>query len=519
MTELPHGTVTLLFTDVEGSTQLQHRLGEAYQEVVAEHRRLLEEAFDAHQGVVVDRQTESFFVAFARARQATQAAAAAQAALAEHVWPDGVEVKVRMGIHSGDPEVAGDRYVGLAVARAARICACAHGGQVLLSSSARGLLSDHDQAALRPLGFYRLKDFSAPEPIAQLVIEGLPSQFPPLRTEAAPSRRKWLVIGAGVLVLVAVIAGAAVALTGGGSGSVTVGPTSIAVIDPKSNKVVDAIDLGFKSSLIAAGEGSVWVVDPGGSTLRKIDPRTHKVDTIGISVGAGAVPFGLATGEGAIWVAVLRGTRQVVLKLGPRVGNLEQTIPYGGQATTGELFRFHPLAVGDGSVFAIDSAGGGIWRIDARTGKPRKLVEGLDALSLAFGGGAVWAAGSSGVTKIDALTGQELGSATVGSQSFGETASVAFGANAAWYAASSGHTLSKLDPQSVSTTQTFSVGLGPSGISVGEGAVWVANSRDGTVSRVDPRGGEPRAIKTGQMPGGVVAAYGAVWTSPGEPRS
>ena len=76
----------------------------------------------------------------------------------------------------------------------------------MLSSSARGLLSDHDQAALRPLGFYRLKDFPAPEPIAQLVIEGLPSQFPPLRTEAAPSRRKWLVIGAGVLVLVAVIA-------------------------------------------------------------------------------------------------------------------------------------------------------------------------------------------------------------------------------------------------------------------------------------------------------------------------
>ena len=137
MTELLHGTVTLLFTDVEGSTQLQHRLGDAYQEVVAEHRRLLEQAFAAHEGVVVDRQTESFFVAFARARQAVAAAADAQRALADHGWPDGVQVKVRMGIHSGDPEVAGDRYVGLAVSRAARICACAHGGQVLLSSSAR----------------------------------------------------------------------------------------------------------------------------------------------------------------------------------------------------------------------------------------------------------------------------------------------------------------------------------------------------------------------------------------------
>ncbi len=518
MTGLPHGTVTLLFTDIEGSTQLQHRLGEGYQEVVAEHRRLLEEAFAAHQGVVVDRQTESFFVAFARARQATQAAAAAQQAIAEHAWPEGVAVKVRMGIHSGDPEVAGDRYVGLAVSRAARICASAHGGQVLLSSSARGLLSDHDRAALRPLGFYRLKDFSEPEPIAQLVIEGLPSQFPPLRTEAAPSRRKWLLIGVCVLVLVAVVAGLAVALTGGGSDSVKVGPTSLVVIDPKSNKVVDAIELGFKSSLIAAGEGSVWVVDPKGSTLLKIDPRTHKMDTIGISVGAGDIPFGLVAGEGAVWVAVLRGTTQVVLEFGPQVGNRELTIPYGGQASATELFRYSPLAVGGGSVFAIDSAAGGIWRINPHTGKRRMLAEGLDALSLAAGAGAVWTAGSSGVTKIDPQTGQELGSATVGTQTFGETASVAFGANAAWYAVSSSDTLSKLDPQSVSTTRTYPVGSGPSGIAVGEGAVWVANSRDGTVSRVDQHGGQPRAISTGQTPGGVVAAYGAVWTSPGEPR-
>ena len=166
MSELPHGTVTLLFTDVEGSTQLQHRLGDAYQEVVAEHRRLLEAAFDVRGGVVVDRQTESFFVAFTRARHAVQAAADAQQAIAEHKWPDGAQVRVRMGIHSGDPELAGDRYVGLAVSRAARVCASAHGGQVLLSSSARALLSDHDRSGLRSLGFYRLKDFPEPEPIS-----------------------------------------------------------------------------------------------------------------------------------------------------------------------------------------------------------------------------------------------------------------------------------------------------------------------------------------------------------------
>jgi peptide/nickel transport system substrate-binding protein len=207
-----------------------------------------------------------------------------------------------------------------------------------------------------------------------------------------------------------------------------------------------------------------------------------------------------------------------VLELGPEVGDLRRTIPYGGEAQAPVLFRLHPLAVGGGAVWAIDSAVGGIWSIP-HAGSARKLAEGLDALSLAAGGGAVWVAGSSGVTKLDALAGLELGSASIGSQPFGETASVALGGNAVWFAASSGQTLSKLDPQTVATTRTFSVGRGPSGIAVGEGAVWVANSRDGTVSRVDPQRDQPGTIRLGQTPGGIVAAYGAVWTSPGEPRS
>jgi len=298
-TELPTGTVTLLFTDVEGSTQLQHRLGESYQEVVAEHRRLLEAVFFEHGGVVVDRQTESLFVAFPRARHAVEAAAAAQQALARHEWPDRAQVKVRIGIHSGDPELSGDRYVGLAVSRAARICACAHGGQILLSSSARALLSDHDRSSLRNLGAYRLKDFPDPEPISQLLVDGLPAAFPPLRTEAATSRKKRLLLVGVSILLAAVLTVAIVALNGGGS-SVTLAPTSVAVIDPASNKVKDAVDLGFKSNLIATGEGYVWVVDPNGSTLSRIDPRTYETQNFGIAVGAGDIPFGLAAGAGAV---------------------------------------------------------------------------------------------------------------------------------------------------------------------------------------------------------------------------
>ena len=520
MGDLPRGTVTLLFTDIESSTQLQHRLGvERYQEVVAEHRRLLESAFADHNGVVVDRQTESFFVAFARARDAVEAAASSQQAIALQSWPNGVQVRVRMGIHSGDPEVAGDRYVGLAVSRAARICSSAHGGQVLLSSSTRALLSDHNRSELRDLGAYPLKDFAAPERISQLVVEGLPAQFPPLRTQAERSNRRRLLLGAGAMAVVAAIAVVLTAVLTRGSSSVEVGETSLAVIDPNTNKVAHALDLGFKSNLIAAGEGYVWIVDPNGSTLWRIDPETREKKGLGIAVGAGTIPFGLAVGEGSVWVAVLRGTKQVVLELGPEVGDLRNTIPYGGQAEAPVLFRLNPLAVGNGAVWAIDSAVGGVWRIDPRGGRPRKLAEGLDALMLAAGSSGVWVAGSSGVTKLDPLTGIELGSAAAGSRGFGETASVSLGDGAVWFSTSASEVLSKIDPQSVAITETFRVGEGPSGISVGEGAVWVANSRDATVSRVDIQVSEPRTIQVGETPGGIVASYGFVWTSPGEPRS
>jgi len=426
-----------------------------------------------------------------------------------------------MGLHTAEPEVGDERYVGLGVHRAARIGGAAHGGQVLLSSATRGLVEDEaGGVAVRELGSYRLKDFDRPERLFQLEIDGLLSKFPPLRAEAAPSRRKRVLL-AGAGVLVACLAAVAfVAFTRGGEGAVKVGPTSLAVIDPKSNKVVDAVDLGFKSSLIAAGEDSVWVVDPQGSTLVKIDPRTRKiVSRIGISVGAGAIPFGLAAGDGAVWVAVLRGTKEVVLELGPAVGDLRRTIPYGAQAQSPVLSRLQPLAVGGGAVWAIDPAVGGVWRIPPQTGRARKLVDGLDALSLAAESGAVWVGGSSGVTKLDALTGQELGTAPNASQAPGETASVALGGNAVWFATSSSRMLSKLDPQSVAIKQTFTVGHGPSDVAVGEGAVWVTNSRDGTVSHLDLHASQPTTISLGQAPGGAVAAYGAIWTSPGEPRS
>ncbi len=170
--DLPTGVVTLLFTDVEGSTRLLHELGDDYGAALHEHRRRLRAAFADHEGVEVDTQGDAFFVAFARASDAVAAAMDSQRALA-----DG-PICVRMGLHTGEPRLTEEGYVGLDLHKGARIAAVGHGGQVLLSQTTRALVD----ADVRDLGVHRLKDLSAPERIYQLEIEGLGCEFPLLKT-------------------------------------------------------------------------------------------------------------------------------------------------------------------------------------------------------------------------------------------------------------------------------------------------------------------------------------------------
>ncbi len=184
MPHLPRGTVTLLFTDIEGSTSLLQQVGERYSQVLGECRRLLRAAFHQYHGREVDTQGDAFFVAFARAIDAVSAAVAGQRALARHGWTEGMTVRVRMGLHTGEPEFTPEGYIGLDVHHTARIMGAAHGGQILLSATTRALV-EHElpaEVSLRDLGEHRLKDLQRPSHLFQVVIADLPADFPPLLT-------------------------------------------------------------------------------------------------------------------------------------------------------------------------------------------------------------------------------------------------------------------------------------------------------------------------------------------------
>ncbi|MGI8549880.1 MAG: ATP-binding protein, partial [Dehalococcoidia bacterium] len=308
MTNLPSGTVTLLFTDIEGSTQLLRRLGDGYAQALADHHRILRKAFAAHDGHEVDTQGDSFFIAFSKPLDAVLAAARAQQALFAHPWPEGGSVRVRMGLHSGQPLLSEDRdrYLGLDVHQAARIEAAAHGGQVLLSEATARMLPEHlpEGLELRRLGEHRLKDFEHPEPLFQLLIGGLPGSFPPLRTEKAEPKEE--------------------AETGASAGR-----------PPLVGRESERALLQERLKAAWAGQGSLVLLagEPGIGKTRLAEELAGEARQQGVTVlwgrcweGEGAPPF-------YPWLQVLRSycERQSPLtlhaELGPGAADLAQLLP------------------------------------------------------------------------------------------------------------------------------------------------------------------------------------------------
>ena len=186
---LPGGTVTFLFTDIEGSTRLLQELGDDYGQVLADQRRILRDAFQAAEGREVDTHGDAFVFSFPRAKDAVRAAVEGQRKLSDHEWPREAQVRVRMGLHTGEPTVGEEGYLGLDVVRAARICSAGHGGQILISETTRALLGNElpNGVSVRDLGEQRLKDVQH-EHVYELALEESAQEYPPLK-QAETERR------------------------------------------------------------------------------------------------------------------------------------------------------------------------------------------------------------------------------------------------------------------------------------------------------------------------------------------
>jgi class 3 adenylate cyclase len=187
---LPSGTVTFVFTDIEGSTELLKRLGDDYGEVLTSHRRIIRDAFGSTDGIEMDTQGDAFFFVFPRARDAVAAAVEAQRTHAATTWPGGQDVRVRMGLHTGEPAIHEEGYVGLDVVRAARICTVGRGGQILLSETTRALLGSGlpDGVSVFPLGQRHLRGIDEPERVFEIAIDGLELEPPAAEVRKAEAQ-------------------------------------------------------------------------------------------------------------------------------------------------------------------------------------------------------------------------------------------------------------------------------------------------------------------------------------------
>ena len=513
MADQPSGAVTFLFTDVEGSTRVLKQLRESYGDVLEEHRRLLRDAFDAHGGYEVDTQGDAFFVAFSSARDAVLAAVDGQRALELYPWPDGAGIKVRMGVHTGQAVASDGRYTGLAVHRAARIGALGHGGQILVSQATQTLLEDEEEdlhVSLQDLGEHRLKDLDRPVRLYQAGADGLPKEFPPLKTGASAPvpiwRRPPALVTAAVVALALVVAGIAASALRGGASSVNVPPNSVAVVEPDDGRVVDVIQVGTRPGPIAYGEGSVWVGNLGDDrTVSRIvvDNRTATPRTISLER---RTPTGLAYGFGAVWVA--HGRLGEVSRIDPKYNDVGPPIAVGGTAFGSPNGA---VAVDATAVWVVfgDST---LAKIDPSTQRVlQRTRAGSQPAGIVVSNGSVWVSnsGESRVTRYSlAAFPEPLDPYTVGRRPTGLAAG-----DAIWVANSGAASVSRIDPDASDDDPT-DVGEQPSAIAVTTDAVWVANRGDGTLSKIDPETGElERTIGIGNAPSGIVFADGLLWVT------
>jgi YVTN family beta-propeller protein len=508
--------------------------------VLNTHCRLLRDAFRRAGGTEVDRQGDAFFFVVPRPKDAVLAAANAQRAFAQEAWPDGADVRLRIGIHTGEFGVGEEGYHGLGVVRAARVSAAGHGGQVLLSQASRALIEDEELEGLgfRDLGEHQLKDTPHPERLFQLVGAALADDFPPLRAQAGTrplpvegreeqlaeaareaaaesarpstvverlSRHPVALLAGGAIVLAAAIGSAFLSTRGSGSGGIDhVTANSIGAIDLKSNKIVAVVPVGIRPGPIVYGHGQLWVANLDNETVSKVDPKVQlQTDVISL----GAHPNALAVQERGVWAATDRGVKAIDPAYDDvRAINVEKSKP------STALFYSAPTAIAftPGSAWLV--IGSHVTRANATTGRRVEAIPvGNYPTALAGGAADLWVTDNfdNAVYRVD-QSGAITATTTVGRS----PNSIAVGPDAVWVANAADDDVKRIDPDTASVVTTIHVGHHPSAVALSPGALWVANQFDGTVWRIDTRSNKVvKKIKVGGRPAGLAVAGGSLWVS------
>jgi branched-chain amino acid transport system substrate-binding protein len=533
--DLPSGAVTFVFTDIEGSTRLVRRLRGDYARVLAEHQRLLRAAFDTHGGHEIDTQGDAFFYAFASAHEAVLAAIEGQRALAGFPWPEDAEVKVRMGVHTGQAAPVNGRYTGLAVHRAARICAAGHGGQVLVSQATQSMIEDEEEdlaVKLQDLGEQRLKDIDRPVRLYQVAAAGLPASFPSLRMEdesadtaavAVPAYRRPFVFVAAAALLLAAAAVAVLLATrsegdeAGQAAPAAALPDSLAVIDPDTNRITANVRIAGRPSLVAADRRFVWVASDASRTVSSISTAQQAVTDV---VAPNAAPSALGAEGEAVWV--FDGSRRVLLRIDATYGAVTRRIHLPRQQaspTSSQQSKSQSVYAGAGALWITDGSSR-LLRIDPDTEVLKALDVGEPLNDVAVGGGNVWAISGPGASVFQIDTKNRAVKTRVRVVNRIGTAApfpiaVTVGEASVWVLNGNTQTVTRIDPEFAGVAATIPLGIGRNSndVAAGAGGVWVANGGDGTVTRIDPSTNTASTVAIGGSPTGIAVGGGRVWVT------
>jgi class 3 adenylate cyclase/streptogramin lyase len=497
---------TVLFTDIVGSTEMAGEMGDRqWREILARHHRLIRRELKRFGGREVETAGDSFFVTFSEPASAIRCGLA----IAEAVQELGIEVRV--GIHTGEAEVADGRPRGIAVHIAARVMALAGRGEVLVSSTVRDLVTGAN-LTFDDRGFYTLKGLDGEWRLFSLTAVNGSSRRPPLEAEEAARRRAAIQptpvlrrrIGvAGGAVALVVVAAVFVWLVSRPSSLESVPSDSVGRIDPKSGDITKAFDTGSPPTSVAGGSGAIWVASEGSQTITRLDPETGQG---GPTVATQGSPTGVVVDDdGTVWV--LNQFQATVVRINPLTATIEDSI--------GLESGIKDIAAGEGAVWVINEGQRELTRIDPHDPQTNIPTPVLGAENfehapggVAAGGGFVWVVAGPRVLKVDPRTGEVSGEATT--RFVGRD--IAFGEGYVWVTHTSDDRISKVDPRTLEAV-AISVGNAPVAVAAGEGAAWVANSEDGTISRVDPDSGDVLSVDVGNQPQDLTVSEGAVWAA------